>query len=66
MSGPRPVHRPSDKPIHDWLERIKAYGRGLTVWEDEFIERIDAKLARHLNLTNKEIEKLEQIYTERT
>ncbi len=61
-----PVDRRNDHAA-EWAEKI-LNGRGvnLTAWEEEFTTSVDAQLARGNNLSTKQLDILERIYTEKT
>jgi len=51
--------------IEDWLERIAVEGRNLTKWEHEFIESVQDQFDRSGSLSDKQVDVVERIYTER-
>ena len=51
-----------------WLEAIEIDGVNLTAWEEEFIESIQDKIAKYgddTNLSDRQIEVIERIYSQR-
>ena len=49
-----------------WLNSIRDYGRGLSDWEEEFCESVRGQLSRRGSLSERQVEILERIYSERT
>lgn len=60
-----PVDRRNDHAA-EWAEKILNDGVNLTAWEEEFTTSVDAQLARGNNLSTKQLDILELIYTEKT
>lgn len=48
-----------------WITKIQDEGRGLTTWEEEFVESVAEQLERR-DLSDKQVETLERIYAEKT
>jgi len=48
-----------------WLEKIDTDAKGLTKWEENFIESIKEQLEKRGTLSDRQIEILEKIYTEK-
>lgn len=51
--------------IADMLERIATEGRRLTDWEREFVESVTDQFERRGSLTDKQVDVIERIYTEK-
>jgi len=49
-----------------WIMTIEVKGRGLTPWEDEFVESIKTQLEKKGTCSIKQEEILERIYSEKT
>lgn len=62
------VHKPeyTSANLLEWCEAIEGEGRGVTVWEKNFVEDCRIKLEKRWQLSDRQIETLEKIYTERT
>lgn len=56
----------NDKPIELWINTIQVKGRGLTEWEENFVESVSRQFDKKGTLSDKQIEILERIYAERT
>lgn len=56
----------SDKDYHSWLNAIEETGRGLTTWEEEFVEDMGELLERGRPLSERQADILERIYAEKT
>jgi len=52
--------------IRQWLDDIKEHGRGLTDWEEHFVESLDFRWRLGGGFSEKQIEILEGIYAEKT
>ncbi len=63
---PDPKVPPDDDVIERWIETIEMVGRGLTDWEDEFMENIRAQWDLNRSLSPNRLEILERIYAEKT
>ena len=50
----------------DWLDKIESDGVNLSPWEEDFIASIREQVGRGRELSEKQIEIVERIYTERT
>ena len=55
----------SQFPYEDWLEAIERGGVNLTIREEEFIESIREQVDRGRVLSDKQIQWIEDIYTNR-
>lgn len=49
-----------------WLETIEEQGRGLSVWEEEFVASVASQLDQGRSLSDKQVQILERIYAEKT
>ena len=56
----------SREVVKGWIDRVNDEGRGLTAWEQQFMESITEQFDRSSYLSDKQIEILERIYTEKT
>ncbi len=52
--------------IKDWIDRVNTEGRGLTAWEEGYMEDITDQFETCGRLTDKQEEILERIYAQRT
>ena len=52
--------------IMEWIEAVQGHGRGLTKWEEEFIDSIADQMEERGNLSDRQEEILERIYAEKT
>ena len=52
--------------IADWFEQIEQRGRGLSKWEEDFVESVSEQFARRGSLSDRQIEILERIYADKT
>lgn len=52
--------------ISEWIQRIQEEGRGLTNWEEEFVQSIDEQMEQRGRISDKQEEILERIYAEKT
>ena len=50
----------------DWLDAIESDGVNLSPWEEDFIASIRSQVDRGRDLSEKQLEIVERIYTERT
>lgn len=50
----------------EWLETVEAQGVNLSKWETSFIESLRDQVNRGGTLSQKQIDLIERIYTERT
>jgi hypothetical protein len=56
-----------EKDIHTrWAEYCQEEGRGLTKWEEEFLDSVLNQLRTGRNLSERQAEILERIYVEKT
>jgi hypothetical protein len=49
--------------IEDWLSKVNDEGVNLTKWEEDFIESLSDQWAMRKNISDKQEEILERIYT---
>lgn len=52
--------------LRDWIDQINERGRGLTKWEEDFMDSITEQFAERGSLSPKQTEILERIYADRT
>lgn len=52
--------------IREWIELVNTEGRGLTKWEQDFMESITQQFYETASLSDRQEEILERIYSERT
>lgn len=52
--------------IEDWINKINEEGRGLTKWEQDYMESITDQFTRKNFISDKQEEILERIYAEKT
>ncbi len=52
--------------LYSWLNAIEETGRGLSKWEEEFVESVREQLKNVGRLTERQQEILERIYAEKT
>lgn len=54
--------------LEGFIAAIREHGcdRGLTKWEEDFMESVAEQLATRRTLSERQIETLDRIYTERT
>jgi len=52
--------------LHDWADLIQTDGRGLTKWEEDFVQSIIEQLDDGKSLSDRQEEILERIYAEKT
>lgn len=50
----------------DWIETIQIRGRGLTKWEEDFVESVSEQLTARGSLSPRQADILERIYAEKT
>ena len=62
------VHNPeySAETLSAWITDIEEGGRGVTDWEQGFVESCKEALESGRRLSEKQIKILERVYTERT
>lgn len=58
--------RVADEAVDRWFRLLADEGRGLTAWEMEFLESVQAQWDRTRRLSPKQLEILERIYAEKT
>jgi len=51
--------------IEYWLDKISTEGKGLTKWEENFIESIKEQFEKRGTLSDRQEEILEKIYTDK-
>ncbi len=56
----------SAEVLWEWLEAIKTEGRGLTKWEQDFVDSIWEQFEERGSLSDRQEEILERIYSEKT
>jgi hypothetical protein len=57
------------QPTHvlkDWVNKIEEDGRGLTEWEENFVESVSEQLTETGSISLRQQEILEQIYAYKT
>jgi hypothetical protein len=52
--------------IGDWLTRIREEGKGLTPWEENFIEDLTSQFEETQSISDRQEEILERIYAQKT
>ena len=52
--------------LRHWITAIQEEGRGLTTWEEEFVESVADQLERRGSLSQAQTDTLERIYAEIT
>ena len=53
--------------IHkQWVQRCLEDGKGITAWENDFLVSIEGQLEKGKELSEKQIDVLERIYTDKT
>ena len=52
--------------FQEWVDKIQEQGRGLTKWEEDFVESIADRLSSGQSLSERQEEILERIYAEKT
>ena len=57
---------PDQKTIKQWIEDVNDYGQDLTSWEIGFMDSITDQFERSCSLSERQIEILERIYSEKT
>lgn len=56
----------SNHIYQEWVELIQTEGRNLTKWELDFVDSIAEQLGNGRQLSDRQIEHLDRIYTEKT
>ncbi len=56
----------STETLDHWIEEIDLHGRGLTKWEEDFVDSLRDQLERRGMLSERQIEILERMYSEKT
>jgi len=51
--------------LQDWITRSREGYKILSAWEEEFLDSIEEQLERRGTLSDRQIEILERIYTEK-
>ena len=54
------------KTLQHWISECLDHGRGLTDWEQHFVESLEGQFERSGSLSPKQQEILERIYAEKT
>lgn len=52
--------------IGDWLDRIEQDGRGLSKWEEDFVESVAEQFINTGSISDRQEQILECIYAEKT
>lgn len=52
--------------IREWIELVNDEGRGLTKWEEDFMESITEQFEERGSISDRQEEILERIYSEKT
>ncbi len=52
--------------IEDWIRQIQENGRGVTKWEQDFVDSVEEQFAERQSLSEKQLDILERIYADRT
>jgi len=52
--------------IAGWIEEIQDHGRGLTKWEEDFMESIADQFEERGSISDRQEEILERIYSNKT
>ena len=52
--------------VNQWLDAIAETGRGLTKWEQDFVESVGLQLDDRGTISDRQEEILERIYAEKT
>jgi hypothetical protein len=52
--------------IRSWIESIQDNGRGLSKWEQDFVESVAEQMERSNSVSDRQEEILERIYAEKT
>jgi hypothetical protein len=55
----------ANEVLDDWIARVNSEGRNLTEWEQSFMESVTDQMDRQRHLSERQIEILERIYTEK-
>ena len=56
----------TSKEYRKWVEKIQMEGKELTAWEEDFVESMRQRIDEGWNLSDRQAEILEGIYSERT
>lgn len=51
--------------IKDWIEKLQTASRGLTKWEEDFVESISEQFEERGSISERQEEILEKIYSEK-
>lgn len=57
---------PTNDELKEWIKIIQEEGHDLSVWEENFVESISEQLDKKGFLSERQIEVLERIYSEKT
>jgi len=52
--------------IAGWIEQIQCHGRGLTKWEEDFLESIADQFKESGSISDRQEEILERVYSSKT
>jgi hypothetical protein len=52
--------------IREWIELVNDEGRGLTKWEEDFMDSLTEQFEERGSISDRQEEILERIYAERT
>ena len=56
----------SKEILTGWIEAIQEQGRGLSKWEEDFVDSVSEQLSSRGTLSERQEETLERIYAEKT
>lgn len=56
----------SKATLQSWIEKIQTEGKNLSKWEESYVEDIASQLEDRGTLSERQIEILERIYSEKT
>lgn len=56
----------SYQTLQQWISLIQDTGKGLSKWEEDFVSSVAEQLETRKSLSERQIEILERIYTEKT
>ncbi len=60
------ISRKEQDKLEYWIQRVQVDGKGLTKWEDDFIESLVVQWKEKRWMSEKQAEILERIYSEKT
>ena len=52
--------------VRKWIKACQEDGKGITAWENEFLDSVSAQLEKKGTLSDKQVEIIERIYAEKT